>query len=344
MSNYIFDRNIFSANVSVDKLRIGDILSHDVYLRNGTLLINAGTKLSDKKVQKLKKLKNKIVTLDLNKIYYRGVQASKNLFKDVIEGQVLEKKTVEKILDPFIDEIKREKDIVKLLGRLQSKDDYTFQHTVKIGMLVMVLGGWLGLSETDLHRLILAGTLHDIGKSQIPLSILNKPGLLTAEEFETMKLHTIYGYELLDRSDEYDEEIKKGILQHHERLDGSGYPYHLKNKDIQYFARIIAVVDIYHAMTTTRIYREKKDPFNILNHLRQNISGLDASIVFVFINNMVSMLQECQVVLNNGMIGDVIYVDKEFINAPLIKIVDSTEVFDLRVRDDIEIVDVIYDE
>jgi HD-GYP domain-containing protein (c-di-GMP phosphodiesterase class II) len=245
-------------------------------------------------------------------------------------------------LGTFIDEVKRTANIVSLLASLQYKDEYTFQHTVQIGILAAVLGQWLGMDEHESNKLAIAGTLHDIGKCRIPLKILNKPGPLSEEEFDLMKLHSIYGYKILSRSGGYDNDILQAVLQHHERMDGSGYPDGIKKEDINYFAKIIAVVDIYHAMTTTRVYRKKKCPYIVLEHLKKSINGLDSGIVLKFIDNMINMLRENKVRLSNDSVGDVIYVDKECLSRPIVKVCDSNLIIDLKEKKNIEIVDLIY--
>ncbi len=344
MSENTFDKNLFTAKVTAKNLKVGDVLSHDVYLTNGALLVKAGTELDESKIKKFIQLGDRIVTLDLSKVYQKGILASKVLFAEAAKGRPVKQKEVQDLLNPFIEEVKREENIAKLLSRLQCKDEYTFQHTVKIGILSMVLGGWLGLSEDELRKIAIAGTLHDIGKSKIALDILNKPGPLTKIEFAVMKMHTVYGYDILNNSDNYDESIMLAVLQHHERMDGQGYPHRLKKEEINLFARIVAIVDIYHAMTTTRVYSRKRNPFLVLEHLQNNLNSLDTEIVLTFIDNKLSALQGCKVLLNNGLVGDIIFVDKNYLGAPLIKIKDTKCIIDLKEKKNIEIVDVIHED
>lgn len=344
MADISFDKNLFTAKVAAKSLKVGDILNHDVYLTNGALLATAGTELTESKIQKLVQLGDRIVTLDLTKVYQKGVSVSKALFKDAAEEKPIKQIAVEVLLEPFIEEVKREKNIAKLLGRLQCKDEYTFQHTVKIGILSMVLGGWMGLSESELYRLAMAGTLHDIGKSKIDLNILNKPGPLTNTEFAVMKMHTVYGYDIVNNSDDYDESIKLAVLQHHERTDGNGYPYGLTKDQIHLFARIVAVVDIYHAMTSTRVYSKKRNPFLVLEHLQNNLTSLDTEVVLTFVNNMLSALQGCKILLSNDLVGDIIFVDKNCLSKPLVKIKDTRCVINLMHEKNVEIVDVVHED
>lgn len=320
MEKIPFDEKIYTKKVPVHTLRPGDLLTHDVYLKNGLLVAKAGAALTSDQIEKLRRMGEKIVTLDLRQVFGLGVKLSKKLFEDAACGKALNKDELNALVNPFKLEAQREKNILALLQNLKNTDEYTFQHTVNIGVLAMVIGQWLKKSEEEQHKLLLAGTLHDIGKSKIPLNILNKPGPLTREEFSVMKQHTVYGYEILSKSTDFDEDIKKAVLQHHERLDGNGYPYGLKGEEISEYARIVAVADVYHAMTTTRVYRKKANPFVVLEHLYRNIYSLDPQIALLFLDKMLTYLSSCRVLLSSGQEGDVVYLDKDAITKPLIKI------------------------
>lgn len=342
MNKIPFDKNLYTKRIRVENIKPGDILAHDVYLKSGLLLANAGIALTEKHIEKLKQLDDKVVTLDMRQIYIKGVQISKKIFHDAADGKPVVVKDVEEFVKPFEEEIARETNVIRLLRSLQSKDEYTFQHTINIGVLVMLIGKWLEMDEQDTHKLMLAGTLHDIGKSKIPLSILNKPGSLTKEEFSIMKNHTIYGYEIMNKSSGFDENVKMAVLQHHERADGQGYPYGLKSDKVNLYAKIVAVADVYHAMTTTRVYRLKRNPYDVLEHLYKSIDTLDPKISLLFLDKMLCSLQSYKVLLNNGETGDVIYIDKAYISKPLIKL-DNNKFIDLQ-KKDIAISEIIYEE
>lgn len=340
--NKFHGAKLYTKEVEVSNLKVGDVLTHDVYLRNGVLVAKGGMELTAKQIEKLKQIETKIVTVDLQNLYLKGISATKTIMETAAEGKSIKKQDVSKLLDPFIQEVKREKNITKLLTVLQAKDDYTYQHTIHIGLLSMTIGGWLGLEGKELHDLMLAGTLHDIGKSLIPLDILTKPGPLNAAEFEIMKQHPGLGYDILNRSGDYEESLKFGVLQHHERINGSGYPNHLTGKEIHLFARIIAIADVYHALTSDRVYKKKLNSYTALEHLYRNKDAFDSEIVFLFIDKMLACLQSCSLVLSNGMLGDVILINNEYIASPLIKIKDKGEFIDLKVRRDVSICDIIY--
>jgi len=336
-----FDKELYTKEISVNKLKVGDVLAHDVYLRQGTLVAKAGVELSEAHLQSLRQMGERVVTLDQRKLYVRGITASKNLMQKAADNSTIYQYEVDELIQPFVEEVKREKNIFGLLEQLQTKDEYTFQHTINIGILAYIFGDWYGLKGEELHRLATAGTLHDIGKSKIPLEILNKPGKLTPEEYAIMKNHSKLGYEILQRSGGYQEDVMLAVLQHHERQNGTGYPLNLIGQQIHIFARIVAVADTYHAMTSDRVYRHKVNPYVVLETLKRNMHNLDVQIIHVVINKMLNYLQGCQVILSNGQRGDVIYIDKENLAYPLVKTVDNNFI-DLRENKGLKIADVIY--
>jgi HD-GYP domain-containing protein (c-di-GMP phosphodiesterase class II) len=337
-----FDKDLYTQKISTASLRAGDILSHDVYLRQGTLVVKAGTELTESNIKSLKQMGDRVVTLDQRKLYKRGIAISKNLMAKAAENKPVFKEEVNELISPFIIEVQREKNILNLLEKLQSKDDYTFQHTVNIGILAYIIGAWYGLKGEELHRLAIVGTLHDIGKSKIPLTILNKPGPLTEEEYLIMKQHAVLGYEILNLSPDYEEEVKLAVLQHHERENGTGYPNNLRGGEISLYARIVAVADTFHAMTTDRVYRRKINPYAVLEHLKRNRANLNVEIIHLVVDRMLNYLQGCKVTLSNGTTGDIVYIDKEDLAYPLVMLANS-QLVDLRRNKDISILEIFYE-
>ncbi|TCN25087.1 HD domain-containing phosphohydrolase [Mesobacillus foraminis] len=158
---------------------------------------------------------------------------------------------------------------------VEEKDGYTSDHCQRIMELSMMLGKKLGLASKDLYTLNLGSFLHDVGKIRVPDHVLNKPDKLTPEEWELMKKHTIYGVEILeDTNIGYLKDAAKIVGQHHERYDGSGYPFGLKGDEIYIGAKIVAVVDSYDAMTTDRVYRKGMAKEDALEELQKGIGSL----------------------------------------------------------------------
>lgn len=198
--------------------------------------------------------------------------------------------------------------------------DYLFRHSINVAIFAGILGKWLGWTESQIKQLVTAGLLHDIGKVRIPLTILNKPDQLTYEEMEVMKQHALFGYEILQGADDIDEIVKTGILQHHERLDGSGYPSSLQAGDISQVARIIAVVDIYDAMISQRVYHQAISPILAMKELYQTMFGMmDPKICMIFIQHAKKCLVGSLVKLSNGLIAKIIYLNEQWFTRPVVQ-------------------------
>lgn len=337
------DFNIYTKDVDVNLLKPGDVLAHDIRLRNGATLIIANTELNDQLINKLKIIGSKLVTLDITKVYLEAISATKSLFKKAEEGSPIPVEDVKNIVQPIINEFNRTQSIVSLLLQLRSDDEYTFQHTLNIGILSTMIAKWLGYNEAEQLKIAMAGTLHDIGKSKIPLKILNKPGPLTRDEFEIMKTHSTLSYEILCLDSEYDESIKLGVLQHHERENGKGYPHGLTGPEISPYAKIVIVADIYHAMSSKRVYKDKENPLYVLDQIRKEIDTLDPNIVLTFIKNMIQYLCGCKVALSDGRTGTIITIEEQNLRYPVVKLDNLPCVLDLAKNRDILIIDIYED-
>ncbi|MDF2571113.1 MAG: rpfG 3 [Sporomusa sp.] len=225
---------------------------------------------------------------------------------------------------------------------VNSKAEYTYRHSVNVAVLSGLLGKWLGLERSVIRDLMLAGALHDIGKSQVALEILNKPGDLTSFEMQDMKQHTVLGYQLLKDCDTLPRLLKLWILQHHERLDGSGYPYAYQGNKVSYHAQIIAVADIYDAMTSSRVYRDADTPLKVISELSAEMFGkLDPGICKVFLEKLAESLIGNSVRLNNGTEAEIIFWDTRLGNMkPVVKTADG-EYIDLEKAHELNIIQVI---
>ena len=170
------------------------------------------------------------------------------------------------------------------LMSMVSKEYHTATHSFNVSIYAAVLGRAIGLSSSDLNALILSGMLHDIGKTELPLKILNKPTALNEHEFKEIKKHPTFGFTLARRSGITDQKILSGIHHHHERLDGSGYPNGFKNDHVSQFARIIGICDAYDAMSTNRVFKDSEKTFTALIEIKKTMKGqMDSDLIDVFI-------------------------------------------------------------
>lgn len=189
------------------------------------------------------------------KIYKDSIQFAKDFLNDVRMGSQVDLARSEVLVESIIDSVARNADAMVSLSKLRAFDEYTFTHSINVSVLAVAFGKHLGLAKRLLQRLGVAGLFHDAGKALIPNEILNKPGRLTDEEFAIMKAHPVKGREFLKRQIK-DEAILRGVAEHHEKYNGAGYPDGLAGEDIAPLARILAVVDVYDALTSERVYKK----------------------------------------------------------------------------------------
>lgn len=187
------------------------------------------------------------------------------------------------------------------------------------------MGKWMGMSEAELSLLSLASTMHDVGKVRISEEILLKPGKLTDEEFEEMKRHTIYGYEILKETEGLHASVPLVALQHHERIDGSGYPYRMSIFKVDPLSRIVAVADVFHAMSSKRPYHEPMPFHEVVSRMREGSFGeLDPHVVTVFLNRMIRYLVGRKVTLTDGRDAVVVLLNAHDDLHPLVRLVDGS--------------------
>ncbi len=199
--------------------------------------------------------------------------------------------------------------IVQLINNVRSEDKYLYTHCVNVAYLNGVMGKWLKFSKENILKLTTIGFFHDIGKTMIPTDILNKPGVFTPSEFETMKKHSVYSYKMLVEAGINDNEILMAVRGHHEKTNGTGYPDGLTINKLSTFTRITTISDMYDAMVATRIYKKVNSPFDILSEFAKGrFADLDTTLVNVFLSNMPKELVGKNIFLSNGKVGTVHYI------------------------------------
>ncbi|WP_312522154.1 HD-GYP domain-containing protein [Anaerospora sp.] len=165
--------------------------------------------------------------------------------------------------------------------------DYLYRHALDVAFIAGYLGRWLGYGDGDIWNLTLAGLVHDIGKTKINFEMLSKSGRLNADEFKIAKNHTVWSYQLLAQTEFVSTVVLKAVLEHHEKLDGSGYPYRLQGNEITMLARIIAVADIYDALISNRYYHKGISPQEAIEIMVfQMANQLDTHVLACLIENL----------------------------------------------------------
>lgn len=271
--------------------------------------------------------------------YNNSINFSKNSMERIQRGEGIDRQQTSVVASDIMDSVVNGTGIINKINMMRGKDEYTYTHSINVAIYVTMIGKALKMSESDLLDLSTAGLLHDLGKATIDLDILNKPGKLTDAEFKIMKKHPQAGYELLKSTPDISENVALSALAHHEKMDGSGYPMKLLGEKIPLYARMIAVADIYDAMTSKRVYKEKVSPFKVAEQIMDNQFGqLDPKITQAFLHKIQDYYLGCDVVLSNGGYGSVVYIDPCAPTRPTI-LCDKIYV-DLRKEKDLEILEV----
>lgn len=225
-----------------------------------------------------------------------------------------------------------------LYNMLPSEDDMTHAHCLNSALIAGVFGTWLGLSREDIFLLIQCGFFYDIGKLKLPKDLLWKPGKLTDLEFTKLKTHTMLGFDIL-KNQNLNEHVVKAALMHHERCDGSGYPSKLRTNQIDVFAKYIAIIDAYEAMTSARTYRQSLNPFQVIaNFEKDGYIKYDATILKPILYHIASTQLGFTVRLSNDTEAEIILINQEHLSRPLLKSGDT--LIDLTANPELEIVSI----
>ncbi len=322
--------------IPVERLKAGMKIAREIENKFGTILINKEVVVTAEIIAKLKVLgisqiviyKEKENEFEqdfeyLKRTYNKEIKVMKKLFNSFKESKSLEYGELNSIFSDLSD-FDNNKNIVKILSKVREKDEYTYVHSVNVGLLALMFARWLNLPEKDIKKLVYGGLLHDIGKSKISDDILNKRGELDPTEFEEMKKHPIYGYKLLKDYQYICSDVSSIVLLHHERNDGSGYPFKLKAEKIPFMVKIIAIIDTFDAMTSERVYQNSQAAFEVFKVFEQDsFRKFDIQLLKIFIKNIVHYYQGEKVVLSNGEKGEIIFINPNHLSQPIVKIGDK---------------------
>jgi HD-GYP domain-containing protein (c-di-GMP phosphodiesterase class II) len=247
---------------------------------------------------------------------------------------------VENILLPTIIAATQNRNIFKLFSELKEVGDFRFKHSIAVAYIAALLGRALKLDEKEIALLTTAASLCDIGSIKLPAALLHKNSELEPDEYELMKQHTIMGHEILIGSD-LDERIALVALQHHEREDGSGYPENLKGSEIHPFSKIVALADVYVAMTSERPQRAPMPFYQVINEIYEEIiqNHFDSKIGLTFVNLLMTAQIGSDVIMTNGKKGTIVLIHANDPARPLISLED--EFIDLSKTNELQIMEII---
>lgn len=321
--------------VNIESIQFGVKLARTIFNSDGGVLLTKGVELKEPYIEKLR-------YYGISEVYLEDEISAGIHVKDVIHEQtrseavVLVKKTmnnyhfsdvlavenVKLMVNKIIDELLGNDDILNNLSEIKSVDDYTFEHSVNVCILSLITGIGLGFDIERLRELGTGAMLHDIGKLCIPQEILKKPSQLTVEEFEEIKKHTVFGYEILKKSEKVSLVSAYIAFGHHERYDGSGYPLQLKNENIQLCARIAAVADVYDALTSDRVYRKRLRPNEVYEYITSlGANHFDPRVIESFVKYVTIYPVGTGVLLNTRERALIVKHNKSLPTRPVVRII-----------------------
>lgn len=211
--------------------------------------------------------------------------------------------------------------VLKFTPRVLNDDDYNYHNAVLSALTSYKIAQWCGYPQKDWMQAAFAGLLHDIGNVKVDSTLLHKPTPLNGSELEEVRRHTTYGYQLLRNVTAINEGVRLAALQHHEKVDGSGYPLRLEGNQIHFYAKIVAVADIFHAMTLEKAYRKAQSPYLVLEQiLTESFGKLDPVMVQTFIQKTTDLYNGTRIRLSDGRHGEIIFTDRSNPTRPMVQV------------------------
>lgn len=313
--------------IPVSHAKVGDILAQDVKNTRGVTLVPKLCSLNDYLINRFCEMGITSIWVyfrdnesHFSEAHYSQLMFSfKEVFKELSAGREIDYNKLSEITEIMVSETLNDSEVIQLLNRVRDVDEYTYTHCLNVAFYSMFIAKWLKLPKQDLKEITQAGLLHDIGKASIPLDILNKKGKLTSEEFEIIKKHTLLGYKVIKDQPNISKDIKDGVLLHHERINGSGYPYGYTGERIPLSPKIVAVADVYDAMTQKRVYKNGATPFEVFEMFQiQGVEIFDFDIIHILLKNLPIHLVGLKAQMDNGKQYEIVYIPPQDITNPVL--------------------------
>ena len=324
------------------------VLAVDVTTKGGQRILERGTALNSQAIMRLSfyNISSVLIQEDEVKIApkaysqtikqsskFKSFQISHSVvtaaLRESFEGYVnqgipLDLNALLQKVEELFDSCKTSLELFNIMHNMHSSDDTIYVHSLNVTLICRQLGKWMKVDDAELRLMTLCGLLHDIGKLKVPKEILDKPGKYTDEEFELVKMHTQYSYELLAQLP-IDQHIKYAALSHHERFDGSGYPAGTSQDEIDEYAMLVAIADVYDAMTTVRSHRAPLCAFEVIHTFeKEGLQKYNPKYILPFLEHMAGTYQNHRIMLNDGRSANVVMINRHNLSRPIIQMDDGS--------------------
>ncbi len=337
--------------VSLDRCQVGIKLAKPIYNENGRVLLSQGTELTDGLIKKLKKYN--ISTIYIEDEASEGIEIVESIPEELrleavntitdgfttlaelrssrpnLQGMIKSGRAIrsfQKIFRDILSCLTENQTILNLMATTKIHENYLYNHCLNVSIYACQLAIENGLPLKNIEEIGLGATLHDLGMVYLSPGIVNKPGNLSKKEFAEVKLHCELGFETLRKLHELPLTIAHCALQHHERIDGLGYPRGIKDADIHKYAKILSVVDVFDALTSPRLYRPPMLPHKALEVLfAGNGTQFDRKQIQLFKDCIAIYPQGLTVKLNDGRTGIVSKYNFQAAGRPQLRIICDQE-------------------
>ena len=341
--------------VPVMQLRVGEVIAEDILANTKFPIVAENTKLTYEHLhifdvfnitqvpvlraidemleitQEEKAITNVKPALIFKRVYAECIVQFKKEFKGWEAGAKVDMTKLRGILLPLIEMVLDDRTIIFDLNEYSDPGEYLYHHCIATGLITGVIAQKLGYDRGVTIQLAIGGALADSGMAKIPSTIRDKKGALNETEFNEIRKHPIYSYQMIKDMPVLKQSVKAAVFQHHERLDGSGYPTGERGERIPMEAQIIAVADVFHAMTSERAYRAKQASFKVLEKIKEEEFGkFNLKVTDALLSVISDLTIGSRVLLSNLENGEVLYINSNAPTRPIIKLSRTGEMIDLQ--------------
>lgn len=262
--------------------------------------------------------------------YEEGVAYVKKEFQNWQAGARIDITKIRNIMLPLLEIVLAERSYIYDLNSYSTPQDYVYHHCIATGLISSMIVQKIGYDRGTAIQMALAGMLADCGMAKVPARVRDKKTALSEQEFLEIRKHPNYSYQMVKDLTAMKTDMKKAIYYHHERLDGSGYPEGNRDANVLFYSQVIAVGDVFHAMTSERLYRAKQSPFRVIEMIKEEGFGkFDIKVVQALSDIVADLPIGTKVELSNMEHAEVMFINPYAPTRPLVKLYSTKEIIDL---------------